>query len=262
MEEDEKNISDSFIRLKRIMDELREKCPWDREQTFESIRHLSIEEVSELSDAILKNNPDEIKKELGDLLLHVVFYAKMGQEKGWFSLHEVIESICEKLIRRHPHIYGDVVAENADAVKTNWEQIKQKENINEKKSVLDGVPKGLSSLIKSYRIQEKVAAVGFDWDFPEQVLDKVLEEIEEFKKELKDGRHENAKKEFGDVLFAMVNYARLLKINPDDALENTNQKFIRRFKYLEERSRVLQKPLTEMTLDEMNEIWEEAKKES
>jgi XTP/dITP diphosphohydrolase len=262
MEENEKNISDAFIRLKRIMDELREKCPWDREQTFESIRHLSIEEVYELSDAILKINPEEIKKELGDLLLHVVFYAKMGQEKGWFSLYDVIDGICEKLIRRHPHIYGEVVAENADIVKANWEQIKQKENTNEKKSVLDGVPKGLSSLIKSYRIQEKAAAVGFDWDFPEQVLDKVLEEIEEFKKELISGRHETAKKEFGDVLFAMVNYARLLKINPDDALENTNHKFIKRFKYLEEKSRILQKPLSEMTLDEMNEIWEEAKKES
>lgn len=260
MDENEKLISDAFIRLKRIMDELRERCPWDREQTFESIRHLSIEEVYELSDAILSNNPEEIKKELGDLLLHVVFYAKMGQEKGWFSLQEIIEEICKKLIHRHPHIYGDVIAENADKVKTNWEQIKLKENKKEKHSVLDGVPNSLPSLIKSYRIQEKAAAVGFDWDFPEQVLDKVLEEIEEFKKELKTGRQENARKEFGDVLFALVNYARLLKINPDDALEITNQKFIKRFKYLEEKARSIQKSLSEMTLDEMNEIWEEAKK--
>ncbi|MCX8080221.1 MAG: nucleoside triphosphate pyrophosphohydrolase [Bacteroidia bacterium] len=251
-------IQTEFLRLKNIMDELRAKCPWDKEQTFDSVRHLTIEETHELSEAILKQNPDEIKKELGDLLLHVVFYSKMAEEKGWFSLGDVIHAICEKLIRRHPHIYGNVKADDPDAVKSNWEQIKQNEN-KENRSVLDGVPSGLPSLIKSYRIQEKASAVGFDWDKPEQVLDKVKEELEEFEKERRSGTKEKAKEEFGDVLFALVNYARLLSINPDDALEKTNRKFIKRFQYLENKSKTINKTLKEMTLDEMNAIWEEAK---
>jgi XTP/dITP diphosphohydrolase len=254
----EEFITSEFLRLKKIMDELREKCPWDREQNFESLRPLSMEEIHELSDAILENNPQEIKKELGDVLLHVIFYSKLAEEKKWFDLGDVIHDICEKLIRRHPHIYGNVNADSADKVKQNWESLKQSEKSG-KSSVLDGVPSSLNSLIKSYRIQEKVSAVGFDWEKPEQVYDKVKEELDEFEKERLKGNREKITEEFGDVLFALVNYARLINIDPDTALEKTNQKFIKRFRYLEEKARLLNKPLRQMTLEEMNHIWEEAK---
>jgi len=249
----------SFSRLLDIMNELREKCPWDKKQTMESLRHLSIEETYELSDAILSGQPDEIKKELGDLLLHIVFYAKIGEEQNNFTLKKLMDDLCEKLIFRHPHIYGNVKAENEEQVKKNWEQIKQSEK-NGNKTALSGVPSGMPALLKAYRIQEKVSAIGFDWENPEQVYQKVKEEIAEFEQELKNGNHQKAFNEFGDVLFSLVNYARFLNINPDDALEQTNKKFIKRFNYLEEKVKEQGRNLKDCSLDEMNVYWEEAKK--
>jgi XTP/dITP diphosphohydrolase len=248
---------EAFGRLLDIMDELREKCPWDKKQTFESLRHLTIEETYELGDAILNNNLIEIKKELGDLLLHLVFYAKLGSETKSFDIADVCNEICEKLIHRHPHIYGDVVVADAEEVKRNWEKLKLKEG---KSSVLEGVPKGLPALVKASRIQDKVKGVGFDWEESHQVWDKVQEELEELQVEVAKGDQNKMEAEFGDVLFSMINYARFLNINPEDALERTNKKFIKRFQYLESKASDLNKDLSEMSLAEMDVFWEEAKK--
>jgi len=248
---------DAFNRLLDIMDDLREKCPWDKKQTLQSLRHLTIEETYELGDAILDNNLPEIKKELGDLLLHLVFYAKIGSESGDFDIADVANSISDKLIHRHPHIYGDVVVENEEQVKQNWEKLKLKEG---KKSVLEGVPKSLPALVKASRIQDKAKGVGFDWEMPEQVWEKVQEELQEFHDEVKSGDKDKTEAEFGDVLFSLINYARFLDINPEDALERTNKKFIKRFMYLESKASELGKPLADMTLAEMDVFWNEAKK--
>ncbi|WP_100609933.1 nucleoside triphosphate pyrophosphohydrolase [Confluentibacter lentus] len=246
----------AFDRLLTIMDELRAQCPWDKKQTMETLRHLTIEETYELGDAILDNDLEEVKKELGDVLLHIVFYAKIGSETNSFDIADVCNSICEKLISRHPHIYGDVKVENEEDVKRNWENLKLKEG---KKSVLEGVPNSLPALVKANRIQEKVAGVGFDWKKPEQVWEKVQEELNEFKTEVELGDKNAMESEFGDVLFSMVNYARFLKINPENALERTNKKFSKRFQYLEEKAKAINKPLKDMTLAEMDVFWEEAK---
>ena len=245
-------------RLLTIMDELREQCPWDKKQTFESLRHLTIEETYELGDAILSRNLDEIKNELGDLLLHIAFYARLGSEEKAFDMADIAHGISEKLIYRHPHIYGDVEVENEEDVKKNWEALKLKEGKG-KKTVLEGVPKGLPALVKAQRIQDKVAGVGFDWEKPEQVWEKVQEELAEFQAEIAKGNTNNMEAEFGDVLFSMINYARFLKINPDTALERTNQKFTQRFNYLEAKAKALGKSLQDMTLTEMDIYWEEAK---
>jgi len=247
----------AFERLLVIMDELRDQCPWDRKQTFESLRHLTIEETYELGDAILDNDLPEIKNELGDLLLHIVFYAKIGSETNDFDITTVLNSICEKLIHRHPHIYGDVKVADEEEVKKNWEQLKLKEG---KKSVLEGVPKSLPALVKASRIQDKVAGVGFDWEEPQQVFEKVQEELAELQEEVNAKDQDKMEAEFGDVFFSMINYARFLKINPEDALERTNKKFIKRFQYLEAVSKKINKPLSEMTLSEMDTYWNEAKK--
>ena len=247
----------AFDRLLTIMDELRESCPWDQKQTMETLRTLTIEETYELGDAILDQDLKEVKNELGDLLLHIVFYAKIGSEKKVFDISDVINSLCEKLIHRHPHIYGDVVVEDETEVKQNWENLKLKEG---KVSVLQGVPKSLPALVKASRIQEKVAGVGFDWEHSDQVWEKVEEEIGELKSEITSKNQEAIEAEFGDVLFSLINYARFLKINPENALERTNKKFIKRFQYLESKAKTLQKSLSEMTLSEMDVYWEEAKK--
>lgn len=247
----------AFRRLLDIMDDLRLKCPWDKKQTLGSLRHLTIEETYELSDAILTMDLPEIEKELGDVLLHIVFYAKIGSETGDFDITSVCEAISNKLIERHPHIYGDLELNSEEEVKQNWEKLKLKEG---KKSVLEGVPKSLPSLIKAYRIQDKVAGVGFDWEKDEQVLDKLKEELQELKEEIASNDKDAMEAEFGDVLFSMINYARFLGINPDQALERTNKKFIQRFQYLEEQATSLGKSLKDMSLDEMNVYWEQAKK--
>ena len=252
-----KNQLQAFDRLLTIMDDLREKCPWDQKQTLQSLRHLTIEETYELGDAILDNNLNEVKKELGDLLLHIVFYAKIGSETKDFDIADVCNEICNKLIHRHPHIYSDVIVKDEEEVKQNWEKLKLKEG---KKSVLEGVPKSLPALVKASRIQDKVKGVGFDWEEPQQVWDKVQEEIQEFKVEVAAGNQDKMESEFGDVLFSMINYARFLNINPEDALERTNKKFIKRFQYLESKAQELGKQLMEMTLAEMDVFWEEAKK--
>lgn len=250
----------AFARLLNILNDLRTQCPWDREQTFESLRHLSIEEIHELSEAILDKNFEEIKKELGDILLHVVFYAKIADEQAQFDITEVINTLCDKLIRRHPHIYGNVEAKDAETVKQNWEEIKQKEQQNGvKTSVLKGVPKGLPALIKAYRMQEKAALVGFDWEKPEQVWEKVTEELQELTEAVQQKNAIETEKEFGDVLFALVNYARFIGVNPEDALEKTNKKFKFRFEYLEENAQKQNKELKNMTLEEMDVYWNEAK---
>jgi XTP/dITP diphosphohydrolase len=248
---------EALERLLDIMDELREKCPWDKKQTLQTLRHLTIEETYELGDAILDNNLEEVKKELGDLLLHIVFYAKIGSESGSFDIANVANDICEKLIHRHPHIYGDVVVQDEEEVKQNWEKLKLKEG---KTSVLEGVPKSLPALVKASRIQDKVKGVGFDWEEPHQVWDKVKEELDELQEEVKTGNQEKIEGEFGDVLFSMINYARFLNVNPEDALERTNKKFIKRFQYLESKSVELGKSLSDMTLAEMDVFWNEAKK--
>ena len=247
----------AFERLLIIMDDLRQKCPWDMKQTIQSLRHLTIEETYELGDAILDNDLNEVKKELGDLLLHIVFYAKIGSETNDFDIADVCTEICEKLIHRHPHIYSDVVVKDEEEVKQNWEKLKLKEG---KKSVLEGVPKSLPALVKASRIQEKVKGVGFDWEEPHQVWDKVQEELQELQVEVKAGDQDKMESEFGDVLFSMINYARFLNINPEDALERTNKKFIKRFQYLESKAGELGKPLMDMTLAEMDVFWNEAKK--
>jgi len=246
----------AFNRLLDIMDELREKCPWDKKQTLESLRHLTIEETYELADAILDNDLQEIKKELGDVLLHIVFYAKIGSEKKAFDIGDVANSISDKLISRHPHIYGNVKVDNEEDVKRNWEQLKLKEG---KKSVLEGVPKSLPAVVKACRIQEKVTGVGFDWEEPEQVWKKVQEELEELNEEIKKGNKENTEKEFGDVLFSMINYARFIDVNPENALEKTNKKFINRFQFLENAAKKEGKNLSNMTLTEMDVHWEKSK---
>lgn len=248
----------AFERLLIIMDELREQCPWDKKQTMETLRHLTIEEVYELGDAILDEDLDEVKKELGDLMLHIVFYARIGSETNNFDIADVCNSISDKLIERHPHIYGDVKVENEDDVKRNWEQIKLKEK--GKTSVLQGVPASLPAMVKANRIQDKVAGVGFDWEAPNQVWEKVEEELQEFKVEADAGNTDKMESEFGDVLFSLINYARFLKINPENALERTNKKFIKRFQYLEAKSLEINKKLADMTLAEMDVYWEEAKK--
>lgn len=250
----------AFERLLNIMDDLREKCPWDKKQTIESLRHLTIEETYELSDAILKKNDEELKKELGDILLHIVFYARIASETNVFNIADVMNSLCDKLIFRHPHIYGDVKVENEEDVKRNWEQLKQKEK-GGNTSVLSGVPNSMPALLKAYRIQEKARAVGFDWEQPEQVFEKVKEEINELNAEV--GKENNLTKiedEFGDVLFALINYGRFIKVNPEDALERTNKKFIKRFNYMEQKIKEQGKQLADCTLAEMDVYWNEAKK--
>lgn len=247
----------AFDRLLTIMDDLREKCPWDQKQTMQSLRHLTIEETYELGDAILDNDLNEVKKELGDLLLHIVFYAKIGSETSDFDIADVCHEIAEKLIHRHPHIYSDTVVKDEEEVKQNWEKLKLKEG---KKSVLEGVPKSLPALVKASRIQDKVKGVGFDWEETHQVWDKVQEELEELQVEVQAGDQDKIEAEFGDVLFSMINYARFLNVNPEDALERTNKKFIKRFQYLESKASELGKPLMDMTLAEMDIFWEEAKK--
>lgn len=251
---------EAFGQLLDIMDELREKCPWDRKQTFESLRVQTIEESYELTEAILANDMDEVKKELGDLLLHIVFYAKMGSEQGKFDIADVINSLCQKLIYRHPHVFGDEKANSAEAVLQNWEQLKLKEK-GRKPSVLSGVPKSLPALVKAYRIQDKTHSVGFDWPEREQVWAKVEEELQEFKTELQaDPSSKATESEFGDLLFSLVNAARLYKINPENALDSTNLKFISRFNYLEEQIKENGKTLKDTTLEEMDRLWNEAKK--
>ncbi len=245
----------AFERLLTIMDELREKCPWDMKQTMETLRHLTIEEVYELSDAIMDNDLEEVRKELGDLMLHMVFYSKLGSEKKAFDVADVLNGVCEKLINRHPHIYGDVEVSGEEEVKANWEKIKLKEG---RKSVLEGVPRSLPSLVKASRIQDKVKGVGFDWDNRGQVWDKVKEEIAELEIEV-ENQSDQIENEFGDVLFSLINYARFIGVNPDDALERTNKKFIHRFQYLEEASRKDGKVMGEMSLEEMDVYWNEAK---
>ena len=243
----------AFERLLIIMDELREQCPWDRKQTNETLRHLTIEETYELSDALLKGDDEEIKKELGDLFLHLVFYSKIGDEKGVFNVTDVLNSVCEKLIYRHPHIYGDVEVKDEEEVKQNWEQLKLKEG---NKSVLAGVPNSMPSMIKASRMQDKAAQVGFDWPQKEQVWEKVEEELNEFK----DAHGSKKEEEFGDLIFSLINYARWLKINPDDALEATNKKFKYRFESIEQYAKENSIKMEEMTLSEMDEVWEQAKK--
>lgn len=247
----------SFSKLLEIMDQLRVGCPWDKEQTFETLRNLTIEETYELADAVIQNDLDEIKKELGDLLLHIVFYSKVGSETGHFDIKTVCDGINEKLIYRHPHIFGDTKVASAEEVKKNWEQLKLNEN---RKSVLEGVPVTLPSIIKAKRIQEKVRGVGFDWEIREQVWDKITEELSELKAEVSNGNQDKIEAEFGDVLFSIINAARLYNVDPDNALERTNIKFANRFKYLESQTIMKGRSLHDMSLDEMNEIWEEAKK--
>jgi len=248
---------EAFDRLLTIMDELRAECPWDKKQTMETLRHLTIEETYELGDAILENDLEEVKGELGDLLLHIVFYAKIGSETNDFDIADVANQICEKLISRHPHIYGDVEVADEEEVKKNWENLKLKEG---RGSVLEGVPKSLPALVKANRIQDKVAGVGFDWEEPQQVFEKLQEELEELQHEITEGNKQQMESEFGDVLFSMINYARFLKIDPENALERTNKKFIKRFQYLESKAKEQHKQLKDMTLAEMDVFWEEAKK--
>jgi len=249
-------ILEQFSKLLDIMDDLREKCPWDQKQTMETIRTLTIEETYELSEAIIENNPEEIKKELGDILLHIVFYSKIAHEKDQFDVGEVCKSLIEKLIRRHPHIYGEVKVDGAEEVLQNWEQIKLQEKGNKKNGILDGVPKGLNGLVKAYRMQEKASQVGFDWDEAEKAYEKVTEEWQEYQEAT---TKEDKEAEFGDYLFALVNYARLSGINPDDALERTNKKFKYRFQFMENEAEIMGKGLKEMTLDEMEALWVKAK---
>lgn len=251
---------DAFDRLLTIMDELRENCPWDKKQTWETLRHLTIEETYELSDAIIEGDTSEVRKELGDLMLHNIFYARIASEKKYFDMADVLNAICEKLIERHPHVYGDVIANDEETVKTNWEKIKLKTG---NKSVLEGVPQSMPALVKAIRIQDKARGVGFDWEKKEQVWEKVEEEMREFKKEFNassgDIDKQKALAEFGDLLFSLVNYSRFIGIDPEEALERTNKKFIKRFQYLESESKKDGKTLGEMTLAEMDVYWERAK---
>lgn len=237
------------------MDDLREKCPWDKKQTLQSLRYLTIEETYELTDAILENDLEELKGEIGDIMLHMVFYSKIASETNEFDIADVLNTVCDKLVERHPHIYGDVIAETEEQVKANWEQIKLKTG---KDSVLQGVPKSLPAMVKATRIQEKARGVGFDWDNSEQVFDKVVEEINELKEEVRQST-DKIEDEFGDVLFSLINYARFVNVDPESALEKTNKKFIKRFQYLERESKKDGKTLGEMTLSEMDEYWNKAK---
>ncbi len=259
MESSVENKKDAFERLLGIMDELREQCPWDKKQTIHTLRNLTIEETYELADAISENNWKDIKEELGDILLHIIFYSKIGEEQNAFSIADVLNAQCEKLIHRHPHIYGDVIVKDEDEVKKNWEQLKLKEG---KKSVLEGVPQSLPAIIKAYRIQDKAAQVKFEWEKTAQVWDKVEEELMEFKEV---ALHENrdkikAEEEFGDLLFSLVNLSRFMQIDPEVALEKTNKKFIARFQYIEEKAAEQNKNLVNMSLDEMDALWNEAKR--
>lgn len=254
--------STAFLRLLNVLDTLRTQCPWDKKQTMETLRHLTIEETYELSDAILEGDLTEVKKELGDVMMHLVFYARIASETNDFTIVDVLNSVCDKLINRHPHIYGDVEVQNEEDVKRNWEQIKLKEG---NKSVLGGVPKSLPALVKASRIQEKARGIGFDWENKTQVWEKVEEELQEFKEEYNviDNAAidiEKAEAEFGDLLFSLINYARFININPENALEKTNRKFIKRFQYLEEKAKENGKQLQDMTLAEMDVYWNEAKK--
>ncbi len=248
---------EAFDRLLKIMNELREKCPWDRKQTMESLRNLTIEETYELADSILDEDLPEIKKELGDLLLHIVFYAKIAEEKQAFDITEVIHSLCDKLVDRHPHVFGDTQVQDHRQVEENWEEIKRREG---KRSILSGVPNSLPALIKSNRIQQKVRGVGFDWERKEQIWDKVREELDELQQEVQHEEQDQIEAEFGDLLFSVINAARLYDVDPENALERTNRKFIRRFRYLEEQTLHKGRSLKDMSLDQMNVIWEEAKK--
>jgi XTP/dITP diphosphohydrolase len=248
----------AFERLLTIMDDLRAKCPWDKKQTLESLRHLTIEETYELADAILNNDMQELKGEIGDLMLHMVFYSKIASEQKAFDITDVLNAICDKLVYRHPHIYGDAVAEDEATVKANWEKLKLKEG---KKSVLEGVPKSLPALVKAARIQEKVRGIGFDWDNQEQVWEKVQEELDELKVEV-DQKTDRIESEFGDVLFSMINYARFIGVNPESALERTNKKFIKRFSAMEDMINLENKVLSDMNLEEMDVYWEKAKQQN
>lgn len=256
----------AFLRLLRIMDELREQCPWDRKQTMATLRPLTIEETYELGDAILRDDLDEVRRELGDVLLHIVFYARIGQEKGAFDIRSVIDGICEKLIHRHPHIYGEVKADNEEQVKANWERIKLAEKSargaqgDEPASVLDGVPRGLPSMVKAVRIQDKARGVGFDWEHRDQVWEKVQEELAELRHEV-DMDSDRQAAELGDVIFSIVNFARFIGVDPDEALERTNRKFIQRFRYMERAIHADGRALGDMTLAEMDRYWERAKQE-
>jgi len=244
----------AFSRLLTIMDELREQCPWDRKQTFQSLRNLTIEETYELADALLEEDLDEIKEELGDVMLHMVFYAKIADEKGAFDISDALNAVCDKLVKRHPHIYGDVKVKDEEEVKRNWEQLKMKEG---KKSVLSGVPKSLPAMVKAYRMQDKTKQVGFEWENAEQVWEKVMEEIQEYKEAVtRQESFERREEEFGDILFSMINYARFTGIDPETALERVNRKFKKRFEYIEAKA---DRPLTEMSLEEMDALWNEAK---
>ena len=248
----------AFERLLDIMDELREKCPWDKKQTLDSLRPLTIEETYELADAILDKNSDDIKGELGDLLLHIVFYAKIGSETNDFDMADVIDGICDKLIKRHPHIYGDIDIDNEEDVKKNWEKLKLKQG---KTSVLQGVPKSLPALVKAWRIQEKVSGVGFDWDHKNQVFSKVEEELEELHHEIVSQNRDNMESEFGDVLFSLINYARFININPENALERTNKKFIKRFQYMEQQIKRQNRAIDDLSLQQLDVLWNEAKQQ-
>lgn len=256
-EQRRKQSLESFDKLLSIMDELREKCPWDKKQNFETLRHLTIEETYELADAIIENNSSEIKKELGDLLLHIVFYAKIGSEDKSFDIKDIIDSLNEKLIRRHPHIYGNREAKDSKQVEENWEEIKLREG---RESTLSGVPKTLPALIKAYRMQDKARGVGFDWDNVDQVWAKVEEEIEELRFEIKSGNKDKIEEEFGDTLFALINYSRFINVNPETALERTNKKFINRFQFIEKEVIKQNKNMKDMTLEELDKIWNQAKK--
>lgn len=248
-----------FRRLLEIMDELREKCPWDRAQTFDTLRNLTVEETFELADAIIEKDYNDMCKELGDLMLHIVFYSKVASEQNLFEVKDVLNQLCEKLIRRHPHIYGEVKADSADQVHDNWEKIKLQTEGN--RSVLGGIPSGMPAITKAYRIQDKVSGVGFDWDNRDQVWDKVQEELGELQEEVRNGgSHDRVEEEFGDVLFSLINYARFLDIHPEDALEKTNRRFMHRFQLLEQMAKADGRQLTDMTLAEMDEYWERAKK--
>ena len=258
MNPNNEKYSQALQRLLSIMNELRAKCPWDKKQTLESLRHLTIEETYELSDAILEGNSNDIKEELGDLLLHVVFYSTIEAEQQAFDLADVINNLCDKLVIRHPHVFGDIKVTDAAEVKHNWELIKLREK-TDSQSILAGVPKVLPALIKALRIQEKISGVGFDWQHSEDVWEKVEEEIVEFKEQLADNNAEKAEQEFGDLLFTLVNYARFININPEDALEKTNKKVIKRFKYIETSAQHDAKQLPDLTLAEMDAYWDEAK---
>ena len=251
-----RNKTKAFARLLNIMDELREQCPWDKKQTMGSLRYLTIEELYELSDAILDKDMSEIKKELGDLLLHIVFYARIASETNDFDISGVINGVCDKLVHRHPHIYGDVKVADEVEVKKNWEKLKLKEG---KKSVLEGVPRSLPAIVKAFRIQEKVRGVGFDWDNKSQIWEKVLEEIRELKVEVEKKNKERIESEFGDVLFALINYARFIDVNPEDALERCNKRFIKRFQIMEKKLKDEEKDLSDMNLEEMEKYWQWAK---